>query len=192
MGDMGHKSFWETVRARLEQDVYVSEQQIRDILSVDEAVPPDLADYVQERLGEFPRRGRPRHTTEEAAERLAESVELGFEVSLRQAGYRRQGMSAPRERALESVAREQAMSPETLRDRLGQALRRHRKVRRFLVPADEADALLREMLAAGLVHMDREKGCVRVSDKGLSSGTRFVDRERKRGPRRQSKGSDDV
>ena len=92
-------------------------EELADAIRACPMIPPDLIDYLADRLGKPP--ALPTHRpSKHPREKWLEAQYLAFEVAILEAAFRLQGVRAANGAAIEVVARRVYVSRHTLRDRI--------------------------------------------------------------------------
>ena len=123
-------------------------------------VPSEVGQYIAGRLEGTIR--PPNHRPEEDnIYRLFLLSEIALKVRMHQAAFRILRIKEPRARAIRLVAKEQSLSPETLRSKLIRAVRDAKPLLQGMdIPAAKAVRVADEIVHARLGRLDPEKGLV--------------------------------
>ncbi|MDE0083252.1 MAG: hypothetical protein OXT72_11465 [Gammaproteobacteria bacterium] len=140
-------------------------EELADTIRACPMIPPDLVDYLADRLEKPP--SRPAHRpSKHPREKWLEAQYLAFEVAIVEAGFKLQRVRPAKAKAIEVVARRVYMSHHTLRDRIYRDLPRAPKHYQSLTSSKtDTLELVCRAVAAGDIHLDEDEG-IRWPDDG--------------------------
>ncbi len=153
-------SEWQQVLERVENKDHPTRLELAALVER-YGVSDDAREYVAARIRDdlhLGDGGRPR----DPKARWARALGLMYDVQRLQAAFRLQGLTRPKGRALELVAKEEGIVPDTLDRIMKRGLRDAPHWMRGMLPSSitETEQMVREMVEDGTVRLDPELGLV--------------------------------